>query len=122
MSMRPERDLAGLVWDALEFARNAQVAVGDTPLETYLEGGPITWATERQMELIGEVLSRLRKADAALAERIPNAHKIIGMRNILIHGYLIVNPRVVYRAATEEVPRLIPVLEALLAELVPSER
>ena len=84
--MRPEAEIAGLIWDALQFARNAQVAVGDTPLETYLEGGPVSWATERQIELIGEALGRLRQVAPDLAERIPNVDKIIGMRNILIHG------------------------------------
>lgn len=37
--MRPDAELAGLVWDALEFARNAQLAVGDTSLEDSLKGG-----------------------------------------------------------------------------------
>lgn len=80
--MRPESEIAGLLWDALEFARNAQIAVGDTPLETYLEGGTVAWATERQMALIGEALSKLRQAKPELAECIPNVHRIIGMRNI----------------------------------------
>lgn len=114
--MRPETETVGLIWDALQFARNAQVAVGDTPLETYLEGGPVTWATERQMELIGEALGKVRRTAPDLAERIPNVHKIIGMRNILIHGYLIVSGRIVWLAATQQVAELIPVLEAILAE------
>ena len=118
--MRPESQLAGLAWDALEFARNAQIAVGEATLEDFLEGGVVAWATERQIELVGEVLGKLRQAAPDVAERVPNVHKIIGMRNILIHGYLVVNPRIVYRAATEQVPELIPVLEALLVELAPS--
>lgn len=63
--MRPESQLAGFVWDALEFARNAQIAVGDATLEDFLEGGVVAWATERQMELVGEVLSKLRQAAPA---------------------------------------------------------
>jgi len=114
--MRPEPEVAGLVWDALEFARNVRVAVGDTPLETYLEGGPVAWATERQLELIGEVLGKLRTAAPDLAERIPNVHRIIGMRNVLVHGYLVINGRIVWQAATKAVPELIPVLEVLLAD------
>ena len=67
------------------------------------------------------MLSKLRLAAPDVAERVPNVHKIIGMRNILIHGYLVVNPGIVYRAATEQVCELIPVLQALLAELDPSQ-
>lgn len=119
--MRPDNDLAGLVWDALEFARNSQVAIGDTSLDEYLKGGLVAWGTERQMELIGEALSKFRQVAPELAERVPNVRKIIGMRNVLIHGYLIVNPQIVYRSAAKEVPELIPVLEALLVELTPSD-
>jgi uncharacterized protein with HEPN domain len=86
--MRPETEIAGLIWDALQFARNVRIAVGDTSLETYLQGGLVTWATERQMELIGEALGKVRRSAPDLAERIPNVDKIIGMRNILVHGYL----------------------------------
>lgn len=114
--MRPSGEIPGLLWDALDFARNVQVAVGDTSLEAYLAGGPVAWATERQMELIGEALGKLRAIDAALAERIPNVHRVIAMRNVLVHGYLIVNSRVVWLAATQSVPELVPVLEHLLAE------
>lgn len=78
--MRPESQLVGLVWDALEFARNAQIAVGDAMLADFLESGVIAWATERQMELVGEVLGKLRQGAPAVAERVPNVHKVIGMR------------------------------------------
>ena len=56
--MRPEKDLAALVWDALEFSCNAEVALGQATLEEYLAAGPTRWATERQMALIGEALGR----------------------------------------------------------------
>lgn len=118
--MRPKPEVAALVWDALEFARNVQIAVSGTDLDIYLQGGPIAWATERQMELVGEALSKLRQADTQMAERIPNIHRIIGMRNVLAHGYLIINDRIVWQAATQAVPQLIPVLKTLLAELDPT--
>lgn len=114
--MRPESDIPGLLWDALAFSRNAQIAVGNTPLESYLEGGPVAWATERQMELIGEALNKLRRAHPDVAERVPHVERIIGMRNVLAHGYLIINDRVVWQAATQAVPELIPILEKILDE------
>ena len=51
--MRPEPRAAAFLWDAVKFARNVGIAVGTTSLETYLEGGPVAWATERQVELVG---------------------------------------------------------------------
>lgn len=81
-----------------------------------LEGGPVSWATERQIELVGEALNNLRKVAPGLAERIPDVHKIIATRNILVHGYTEVNSTIVWQAATQAIPRLLPTLEALLAD------
>lgn len=118
--MRPEAEAAGLLWDALQFARNTAVAVGDASEEVFIQGGPVAWATERQLELVGEALGKLRQSAPDVAERIPALAKIVGMRNVLVHGYLIVNPRIVWLAATEQVPQLIPVLETLLDEYGPA--
>lgn len=115
--MQPDPRAAAYIWDALRFARNVEVAVGGTPLEMYLEGGPVAWATERQMELVGEALNNLRKTDPETASHVPDIHKIIGMRNVLIHGYAEVNSKIVWLAATQAVPLLIPILEALLVEI-----
>ena len=117
--MRHETGVAAFLWDALTFSKNVQVAVGDTSIDAYLEGGPVAWATERQMELVGEALNNLRKSAPEVAERVPDVHKIIGMRNVLVHGYAEVNDRIVWLAATQSVPALIPILEALLAEAAP---
>ncbi|WP_223373551.1 HepT-like ribonuclease domain-containing protein [Gordonia bronchialis] len=73
-------------------------------------------ATERQMEIIGEALRNLRRVDEDLAGRIPHAHKIIGMRNVLVHGYAQVDSSIVWAAAKLDVSELIPVLEALLGQ------
>lgn len=115
--MQPETEISAHLWNALDFARNVGVAVGEASLNSYLEGGPVAWATERQLELVGEALNNLRKAAPELAERVPDLHKIIGMRNVLVHGYTEVNNTIVWLAATQAVPQLIPVLEDLLSEI-----
>lgn len=74
-------------------------------------------AVERQLEIIGEALSRLAKAAPDLAERIPGARSAIGMRNVLIHGYARVDNETVWRTATEAVPVLRTEVAELLLEL-----
>ena len=86
-----------------------------------MEGGPVAWATERQIELVGEALNNLRKAAPELAQRIPDVHKIIATRNVLVHGYTEVSSTIVWEAATQAIPGLIPTLEALLAEVAPPD-
>ncbi len=42
---------------------------------------------ERVLEIIGEALSRLRRDHPVIAARVTDIDKIIGLRNILAHGY-----------------------------------
>jgi len=42
---------------------------------------------ERELEIIGEALARLRRDHPNLADQIQDIHKIVGLRNVLVHGY-----------------------------------
>ena len=42
---------------------------------------------EREFEISGEALYRIRNISPETFDRIPGGHRIIGMRNILAHGY-----------------------------------
>lgn len=53
---------------------------------------------ERLFEVLGETLSRLRKLDEETFERIPEGHRIIGTRNLLAHGYDIVDHEILWAA------------------------
>lgn len=72
---------------------------------------------ERQFEIIGEALNRLRRQSPDLAARIREHERIIGFRNILIHGYAVVEDEVVWSAASEKLPLLLEDVEALLDAL-----
>jgi len=63
-------------------------------------------AVERQFEIIGEALAQLARLDAGSAGRITESKRIIGFRNILIHGYAEVDPRMVWDIIETKLPRL----------------
>ncbi|ORM30243.1 HepT-like ribonuclease domain-containing protein [Williamsia sp. 1135] len=119
MSTRPDNSQAAYIWDALTAARNVGLFVADVAVERYVGDLLLESATERQLEIVGEALRNLRRVDKVTAERIPHVHKIIGMRNILVHGYAQVDSTTVWTAAKTDVSTLIPVLELLLAECEP---
>lgn len=73
-------------------------------------------AVERQFEIVGEALGQLARVDAAMAERIPNLREIIAFRNILIHGYAVIDRARVWRVIEEDLPRLRATLEELLPD------
>lgn len=72
-------------------------------------------AVERQFEIVGEALNQLAKLAPDLAAQIPDLPRIVAFRNILIHGYAVVDNAIVWRAVQENVLELLSVLERLLA-------
>jgi uncharacterized protein with HEPN domain len=81
-----------------------------------LRGGPqLRSAVERQFEIVGEALNQLAKLAPDLAAQIPDLPRIVAFRNILIHGYAVVDNAIVWRAVQENVPELLSVLERLLS-------
>lgn len=76
--------------------------------EQFLENRLLQLALEREFEIIGEALSRLeRVAPETIAKRIPEYRKIIGFRNILAHGYDIVDEASLWDFAKNRVPALL---------------
>jgi uncharacterized protein with HEPN domain len=73
-------------------------------------------AVERQFEIIGEALNRLVKADAATASRIGERGRIVAFRNVLIHGYDVVEGEVVWDIVHKDLPILRREVAALLSE------
>jgi len=64
-------------------------------------------AIEREFEIIGEALYRLaRIEEAKLAEKIPEYRKIIDFRNIIAHGYDIIDEAALWDFALNRVPEL----------------
>jgi uncharacterized protein with HEPN domain len=71
-------------------------------------------AVERNFEIIGEALGRIRKVDPATADSISNCGAIIAFRNLLIHGYDFIDNVRVWQIIKADVPTLHDQIKALL--------
>ena len=89
----------------------------DRSLDAYLADDYCQSAVERQLEIAGDALSQLRKLDAELFKRIADGDLIVAFRNVLAHGYAVLNHKIVYEAASVKALDLTRTLERLLAEL-----
>ena len=85
-------------------------------LDDYRTDKLLKSAVQRQFEIVGEALSRLAKRDPETASRIPDRRQIISFRNVLIHGYDIVDDLVVWDVVGKKLPVLLGEVKALLAE------
>jgi uncharacterized protein with HEPN domain len=61
---------------------------------------------ERQFEIIGEALNRLNKTAPDVANQVSHNKRIISFRNILIHGYDVVEDAVVWDIVSKALPLL----------------
>ena len=91
----------------------AKIVLGRT-IEQFRAEQELRWAVERGFEIVGEALSQLRKIDPSLAESITDWRAIIGFRNVLIHGYSVVDADKTWDIASNELPILITQIEQLL--------
>jgi len=86
-----------------------------------LRGGPSGCADGRHTpgalsrEIIGEAIKRLAQHDAEAAARIGDYRQIIAFRNVLIHGYDLVDHTLVWSTIVTRIPTLLRDVEALLA-------
>lgn len=71
--------------------------IADMDDATYRQDEGTKAAVERKLEIIGEAVNQLAQLDSALAQRVSSKRQIIGMRNMLIHGYMAVNNGLVWR-------------------------
>jgi uncharacterized protein with HEPN domain len=70
----------------------------------------------RHLQTVGEAARALPDDVRARAPQTPWT-EIIGMRNILVHGYFNIDRDIVWNTAVRDVPALKPTLERLLREL-----
>ena len=72
---------------------------------------------EREFIIIGEALTQAK--DPILDQAITELRQIIAFRNILVHGYAVVQHRTVWDAIHDDLPLLKKQVEDLLAQAGP---
>lgn len=111
------RDPRALLWDIARAAEAIEQFTSGVDLAEYTASPLVHSAVERKFEIIGEALGQLRKAAPDLAARVPEAAQIVAFRNLLIHGYAVVEHARVWRTVHESLPALRQAVEGMLEEL-----
>jgi len=113
-------EAAKLLWDASRAADKVTAFVRGQTFDDYLRNDLLRSAVERQLEVIGEALAQLRRLDPVWAQRIPELHRIVGMRNVLVHGYASVDDALTWGVVEGHLPALRERLSVLLQALPPA--
>jgi uncharacterized protein with HEPN domain len=104
------------LWDVQRAAALISEFITGCSLGDYRSNHMLKSAVERQFEIIGEALYQLSRVDPELAARIPNLGRLVAFRNILIHGYAVVDDEIVWGAATDRLPALVAAISKLLED------
>ena len=109
-----ERDVNTHLFDVVENCKRIHEFVEKINFDVYARDELVKSAVERRFINIGESLSRLKQLDFTLFAQIANGQRIIGFRNVLVHGYESVSDRLVWGIIEENLPELQAACEELL--------
>lgn len=104
------------LYDIQQASRLVSQFTNGKSFDEYASDAMMRAAVEREFEIIGEALTQLAKVDPGIAAQISDLRNIISFRNILIHGYALVDDRLVWDIVESKVPILDREVDALLAQ------
>ena len=106
-----------LLEDIQQATRRLQAFTANVVADDYYANELLQSAVERQFEIAAEALNRLLKLTPDIAQRFTDYRRIIDFRNLLSHGYDLIDPVIVWGVIEKDVPVLHRETEALLTSL-----
>ncbi len=104
------------LWDALHAIELVLQFTESKRFEDYQLDIFLRSAVERQLEIMGEALGQMARRDPDTALRIPDLPSIIAFRNVLAHGYDVVDANLVWVIVEGQLIDLRATLQRLLDE------
>jgi uncharacterized protein with HEPN domain len=114
------RDSISLLEDIRDAARFIADDTAGMAFDTFAADRRTRQLVERNFEIIGEAVNRLRRRDPVIASRISSHNQIVGFRNALIHRYDGIDYSAVWRTVEDWLPVLRAEVEQLLREAIES--
>jgi uncharacterized protein with HEPN domain len=115
--MSKGREIADYLDDILTALSDIEEFTRGMYFETFSEDKKTINAVIRSLEVIGEATKRIPPSFRLKHPNIP-WNKMAGMRDVLIHDYMGVDLKTVWKVAQERLPELKP----LLGKLLPAKR
>ncbi len=100
--------------DILREASDIKEFTSGVNLEQYSMDRLMKAGVERKFEIIGEALKRIKNIDEESLEKIREYRSIVSFRNILAHGYDVVEDKVVWGIIESDLDMLVVDVKYLL--------
>jgi uncharacterized protein with HEPN domain len=100
-----EIEIKTWLYDILNAIREVETFIGlDTSFESFQRDIKTKRAVERNIEIIGEAMSRILAKDDSI--QLSNSRKIVDTRNRIIHGYDTVSDDILWNIIIQHLPIL----------------
>ena len=110
--MQPETQK--YLYDVCQACKTLLDFIQDKSLQHYDADLLLRSGVERQLMIVGEALSQAYKLDPSLSESVGNIREIINLRNVIVHGYAVVENETIWGIIEEDLPRLHKEVQMLL--------
>lgn len=112
--MRPE--IRKYLFDIHQACKTLLDFIRDKSLQDYNADLLLRSGVERQLMIIGEALNQAYQLDPALSESVSNIREIINLRNVIVHGYAIVENETIWGIIEDDLPQLYKEVQMLLQQ------
>ena len=110
-------DARAYLHDILRAGRRIMEVTGPLSRQQFLNDWRPQSIAERQFMIIGEALNQLLKMHPEFNGRITESEKIVGFRNVVVHGYAVIDQPRVWDLIEQKLPVMISEAECLFQEL-----
>ena len=111
--MYKKREVYDYIHDILIAISDIETFTKDMSFDTFAQDKKTINAVIRSLEILGEATKRIQNSVRQKYPDIP-WNKMAGMRDVLIHDYMGVDLKTVWKVTQERLPELKPLLEKLL--------
>jgi len=109
-----DHDPKAYLFDIMRACDEIREFTQDISFEAYSINAMVKAAVERKFLLIGEAMIRLKREHPELLDKITDHYKIISFRNVLVHGYDMIDDATVWSAIKDSMPTLRNEIEEIL--------
>jgi uncharacterized protein with HEPN domain len=110
-----KRDFLVYIDDILNAMDQAEIFVAEMSYEQFENDLRTTYAVTRALEIVGEAARRLPPDFRDLYPDIP-WKDMAGMRDRIIHGYDMVDLRIVWDVVKKDIPQIKPLIQQILRD------
>ena len=94
------------LYDILEAAKDIDKYTSGFEYSSFIKNSMVQAAVERKFQIIGEALNRIKRLDNSVLQDISEHQRIIAFRNIIVHGYDVIDSEIMWDAIKNHLPKL----------------